>query len=94
VPSVQDDSTLRQIIGLLPSEVANAVPRVARLNVQVLALVRTCSYYPGGLLALIRGIRLIEGGSTPMRHLDQVIVELDRRDLRSADQQDRQADSD
>jgi hypothetical protein len=85
VPSVKDDSTLREIINLLPAEVANTVPRVARLNVQVLTLVRTCSYYHGGLLALIRGIRLIEGDSVPMRRLDQVVLKLDRRDLPSGD---------
>jgi hypothetical protein len=74
VPTIKDDSSRQEIIGGLPEPIPNVIPRAARPNVQVLAMVRTCLNYPGGLRALVDDIRLLEGDSLAMRRLDTAIL--------------------
>jgi hypothetical protein len=76
VPVIRDDSSRQQIINGLPDPIPNAVPRAALPGVQVLAMVRTCLNYSGGLRALVDLVRLLEGESLAMRKLDDVILGL------------------
>ena len=76
IPVVSDADIRNTILNMLPDSLRDSIPRSPVPRVQVYSLVRTCSYHAHGIRDLIETIRLLDGGSLPMRDLDNLILEL------------------
>ena len=72
--SIADEGERREVLRQLPTSIAGAIPYHAVPRVQVLALLRTCLGYPGGLQKLLAAVRLIEQDSNAMRQLDSTAL--------------------
>jgi Effector-associated domain 2 len=71
--AIADEGARREVLRLLPAEIAGAIPHHAIPRVQVLAIVRTCLSYEGGLRELLEAVRVIERDSVGMRELDDTM---------------------
>lgn len=68
--AISDEGARREVLRLLPREIAGAIARHAVPRVQVLAILRTCLNYDDGLRSLLQAVRLVEGDSIAMLELD------------------------
>ena len=66
-PSMSDEPSRRLVLSRMRREIAQAVPHHQGARLHVIALVRTCLDYDGGLDDLLRVLREAEGNSIPMR---------------------------
>ena len=71
--AIADEGARREVLRLLPAEIAGAIPHHAVPRVQVLAIVRTCLSYEGGLRELLEAVRAVERDSVGMRELDDTM---------------------
>jgi hypothetical protein len=67
VPSVSDEPGRRLLLQRMRREIAQAVPHHQGARLHVIALVRTCLDYDGGLDDLLRVLRELEGDSIRVR---------------------------
>lgn len=65
--SLSDEPSRRLVLSRLRREISQAVPHHQGARLHVIALVRTCLDYDGGLDDLLRVLREAEGNSIPMR---------------------------
>jgi effector-associated domain 2 (EAD2)-containing protein len=70
VETMADEGSRREVLRQLPPGLAGAIPHHAVPRVQVLAIVRTCLGYSGGLRQLLDVICLIEQDSQTMAQLE------------------------
>lgn len=71
--AIADEGARREVLRLLPAEITGAIPHHAVPRVQVLAIVRTCLSYEGGLRELLEAVRVVERDSVGMRELDDTM---------------------
>ena len=71
--AIADEGARREVLRLLPAEISGAIPHHAVPRVQVLAIVRTCLSYEGGLRELLEAVRVVERDSVGMRELDDTL---------------------
>ena len=71
--AIADEGARREVLRLLPAEISGAIPHHAVPRVQVLAIVRTCLSYEGGLRELLEAVRVVERDSVGMRELDDTM---------------------
>lgn len=76
IPAVADDDSRQAIFEMLPDRLRHNLPRSRYPRVQVVRMIRTSANFSGGLTALMRAIRIVEGDSLPMEHLDNLILNL------------------
>lgn len=76
VPAVANDESRQTVFDMLPDRFRHAIPRSRLPRVQVVQMIRTSANYSGGLRAMLRAIRIVEGDSDPMRRLDDLILSL------------------
>ena len=76
IPAVSDNDTRNAILNMLPESLRHSISRSPVPRVQVYSLVLTCSVHEHGMRDLIETIRLLDGGTLPMRDLDNLILEL------------------
>jgi hypothetical protein len=69
IRAMRDKASREQIIDLLPRQIAVSIARHHETRFDVLAVVRTCLEYPGGLGLLLSAIRNLEGESLAMSRL-------------------------
>jgi hypothetical protein len=76
LPTMSSPHGRDQMIGALPRQTANAIPRHTETRFDVWGIVRTCLEYPDGLTVLVELLRAFEGDSEPMRRVDAIVSEL------------------
>jgi hypothetical protein len=81
VPSFSDYNARNSIISSLRLEVQGTISRSSIPRIDIVNTVRTCANYTGGLDELLSAIRVIEGDSNAMQHLDRTILSLTQNDL-------------
>ncbi|MET9346865.1 effector-associated domain 2-containing protein [Streptomyces termitum] len=62
-PSMTDQNHRQLVLGMLPVDLAGAVPRLPAARTDILSIVRTCRHHPGGLTALVEAVSFLEPGS-------------------------------
>jgi Effector-associated domain 2 len=73
VPAIADHNARNTLISVLRPDIQGAVSRSTIGRLDILNLVRTCARYTGGLEELLTVVRIAEGDSEPMRHLEHTI---------------------
>ncbi|MEU3604754.1 caspase family protein [Streptomyces sp. NPDC035033] len=68
-PSMTDQNQRQLVLGMLPEDLAGAVPRLSAARPDIISIVRTCRRHPGGLAALVEALALLEPGSREQREL-------------------------
>jgi hypothetical protein len=76
IPTIGQEAGRRLLIDHLRPEMANAVPYFAQSRHHVFSIVRTCMNYPSGVEELLSVVRLLEGDSMSVRHLNDTVTEL------------------
>lgn len=80
IPSIFDDSSRNEILRHLPDPLRSAIPRSSVPRVQIYGILETCGTYLNGLRDLRSVIYSFERDSLPMRHFDEVILEIGASD--------------
>lgn len=76
-PTMQNRDTRLAVYAELPPQIRNSLnAHLPTLNAQLRDLVRTCQSYPGGLVSLVKAIRVIESDSIAVQNL-QSLLEMD-----------------
>lgn len=73
VPCVRDEASRTLLLSLLRPDISSTVPHQPRARPQVIALVRTCQNYDGGLDDLLRVLAELEGESIPVRRAAKAV---------------------
>lgn len=73
LPCMSTPDQRAMVIDLLPSEIADAVPRAADRRGDAVNVLRTCARHDGGVAALTAVLRGFERGSLPMRALEEAL---------------------
>lgn len=73
VPFMREPDGRQLLLDMIASDLAAAVPYHAQPRLHVIALVRTCLRYDGGLDGLLACVRTVDPDSEPVRHLVTVI---------------------
>ncbi|MEU7068619.1 caspase family protein [Streptomyces narbonensis] len=68
-PSMADRDHRQLVLGMLPPDLAGAIPRMGAPRPDIISIVRTCRRHPGGLAALVEALALLEPGSLEQREL-------------------------
>ncbi|GGV93780.1 hypothetical protein GCM10010230_05410 [Streptomyces narbonensis] len=68
-PSMADRDHRQLVVGMLPPDLAGAIPRMGAPRPDIISIVRTCRRHPGGLAALVEALALLEPGSLEQREL-------------------------
>jgi hypothetical protein len=76
LPTMNSPTARDQVVNTLPRHIANAIPRHAEGRFDVLAIVRTCDYYPEGLAELVNLLMTLEGSSAGMDRVLLIMSEL------------------
>jgi hypothetical protein len=76
IPSITDTDARNAIIGMLPNPLRDSIPRSPVPRIQAYNVVRTSFHYEHGLRDLVRAVRFVDGGSLPMRQLDDLILDV------------------
>jgi hypothetical protein len=76
IPSIADDDSRSEILRRLPDPLRSAIPRSRIPRVEIYGIIETCGVYAHGLRDLRSVIYSFERDSLPMRHLDEVILQI------------------
>jgi len=76
VPAVSVADSRQAVVEMLPGRLRNAIPHSRFPRIQVLEMIRASWNHEGGLRALVRAVRLVEGDSLAMDKLDSLILGL------------------
>ncbi|MFE9043914.1 caspase family protein [Streptomyces sp. NPDC007818] len=68
-PSMTDQNQRQLVLGMLPADLAGAIPRLGAARPDIISIVRSCRRHPGGLAALVEALTLLEPGSLEQREL-------------------------
>ncbi|MGW7542030.1 effector-associated domain 2-containing protein [Streptomyces sp. NPDC054770] len=68
-PGLADRDQRQLVIGMLPADLAGAIPRLGAARADIISIVRTCRLHPGGLAALVEALTVLEPGSLAQREL-------------------------
>jgi hypothetical protein len=74
LPSMRGQQGRDHIVGLLSWQIARAIPRHPEPRFDVLAIVRTCLEYAGGLAELVALLQVIDGDACAMRRVESVVA--------------------
>jgi class 3 adenylate cyclase len=73
VPSLAEESRRNLLIEMLPSPIRETVPYYPRARLHLIAMIRTCMRYEGGLDALLSAVEAITPESVPVRTMRQTV---------------------
>jgi hypothetical protein len=76
IPQMRSERGREGLIGVLPPHIAGVVPRAPEAKADLLAIIRTCLDYPGGLQQLLTAVRGLVGESMAVRRLEQTIAQV------------------
>jgi hypothetical protein len=76
IPSLRDANSLGLVLASIDAEIAANRPRDSRLRMDIYGIVRTCLSYPGTLDQLLEAVRLLEGKSSEVAHVDREATQL------------------
>ncbi|MFF2851528.1 trypsin-like peptidase domain-containing protein [Streptomyces sp. NPDC058001] len=76
LPSLRAPTSLALVLDSISAEIAANSPRDPRLRMDVYGIVRTCLRYPGTLDQLLEAVRLLDGPSAEMAHVDRAVAQL------------------
>ncbi|MEU9347050.1 caspase family protein [Streptomyces sp. NPDC048278] len=62
-PALADYHQRQLVVGMLPSDLAGAIPRLGAARPDIISIVRTCRLRRGGLAALVEALGVLEPGS-------------------------------
>lgn len=62
-PALADRDQRQLVIGMLPVDLAGAIPRLGAARADIISIVRTCRLHPGGLAALVEALGALDPGS-------------------------------
>ncbi|MFG2649067.1 trypsin-like peptidase domain-containing protein [Streptomyces sp. NPDC048436] len=79
IPSLRDANSLGLVLASIDAEIAANRPRDSRLRMDIYGIVRTCLSYPGTLDQLLEAVRLLEGESSEVAHVDREAAQLAKR---------------
>ncbi|MFF0480113.1 caspase family protein [Streptomyces sp. NPDC004435] len=68
-PGMTDQNQRQLVVGMLPADLAGAIPRLGAARPDIISIVRSCRRHPGGLAALVEALTLLEPGSLEQREL-------------------------
>jgi hypothetical protein len=74
LPSMRGQQGRDHIVGLLSWQIASAIPRHPETRFDVLAIVRTCLEYAGGLAELVTLLQVIDGDACAMRRVETIVA--------------------
>ncbi|MFI8822658.1 caspase family protein [Streptomyces sp. NPDC053431] len=70
-PTMTDRDHRQLVLGMLPPDLAGAIPRLGAARPDIISIVRTCRRHPGGLAALVEAVALLEPGALEQRELEK-----------------------
>ncbi|MEV5959843.1 caspase family protein [Streptomyces sp. NPDC051987] len=68
-PALTDRDQRQLVVGMLPADLAGAIPRLGAARADIISIVRTCRLHPGGLAALVEALGVLDPGSLAQREL-------------------------
>lgn len=68
-PGMADRDQRQLVLGMLPVDLATAIPRLGAARPDIISIVRTSQRHPGGLTALVEAVAMVEPGSLEQRAL-------------------------
>ncbi|MFJ9565011.1 caspase family protein [Streptomyces fuscichromogenes] len=68
-PALADRDQRQLVIGMLPVDLAGAIPRLGAARADIISIVRTCRLHSGGLAALVEALGMLDPGSLAQREL-------------------------
>jgi hypothetical protein len=74
LPSMRGQQGRDHIVGMLSWQIASAIPRHPEPRFDVLAIVRTCLEYAGGLAELVALLQVIDGDACAMRRVESIVA--------------------
>ncbi|MFG3345226.1 caspase family protein [Streptomyces sp. NPDC048018] len=70
-PTMTDRDHRQLVLGMLPADLAGAIPRLGAARPDIISIVRTCRRHPGGLAALVEAVALLEPGALEQQELEK-----------------------
>jgi hypothetical protein len=76
IPRLRNERGRDQLVGVLSTAIAGAIPRSGEARADLFAIVKTCLDYHGGLQQLLQAIHGLVGESIAVQRLDRTIARL------------------